>query len=404
MRALYAFRPWDPTTYPTGIETRAPSTLASWLRFFPDAKSKDRDPEDWIENACILEAAEKAGLPLMLLESKGDMIYVSGGGWMAPDRRPGSPIGAMLGTWSNSDLMRGLPIDVDVVGSDQRAVRAAGDYATSATFLRHAGRPMAVAGGDVEGEGGLEAALRQVVDACGSGDVFIKTIKKDWSGRFSVDPASDRDLWQQLVDADLKVERESDGMKGYGLGWIPVQREGASSVLLIQGRIRPTYEYRIVVIDGRPVTGSGCIEAFTPAENTAVFDPQMEEIRSDHEVVIRPDLVERYLAFAEVFCHEFALERGEGLDYSLDVCIDAATGKVVPIELNPPLNLGAYARSTDAWLAAIVERTERAARHGEAFRLLQEKSADYETNEPIDLSRLPPITGANAPDADWPEA
>lgn len=358
-KALYAFRPWDPTTYPAGIEDRAATTLASWLRFFPDAKPSRRDPEDWIENAVILEAAEKAGLSVVLLPSQGDMIYVSGGGWMSAPARPGSPLGAMLGTWSKNDFMRGLPVDIDVVGSDTRAVRAAGDYGSSETFLRHAGRPMAVAGGDVEGEGGLEAALRSVVDATGNGDIFIKTVQKGWAAKFAVDPASPKSLWRQLTDEDDR--REEEGLDGCGLTWIPVQHEGSKNILLVQGRIAPTFEYRIVVIDGRPVTASGCVEAFTPAENTAVFDPQMEEIRSDGDVVVRPDLVERYLAFADTFCAEFAAERGEGLDYSLDVCIDANTGAVVPIELNPPLNLGAYARSTDAWLAAVVARTERVA-------------------------------------------
>ena len=357
MQAIYAFRPQDPTTYPAGIETRAPATLASWLRLFPDAKPTRRDPEDWIENAVILESAEKAGLDLTILESKGDQIHVSGGGWTVPGAKPGSPVAAMLGTWSKSDLVRGLPIDVDVVGSDTRAVRAAGDYAGSDTFLRHAGRPVIVASGDVHGEDGIEAALRRVVDATGEGDIFIKTVQKEWAGKFSVSPSSDIGLWEQLCRAD---EDEGD-MDGYGLSWIPVQHEGRKNMLVVQGRIVPTFEYRIVVIDGRPVTAAGCIEAFTPAENTAVFDPQMEEVRSDGDIVVRPDLVERYLAFAETFCAEFAAERGEGLDYSLDVCIDAMTGNVVPIELNPPLNLGAYARSTEAWLSAIVARTERVA-------------------------------------------
>ena len=360
MKGIYAFRPQTPETYPADIAARAPSTLAAWLRRFPDSVPERQDEEDWIENAVILESAERLGVELVLLPGQGDVVSISGSGWYGAPAQPGAPIGAMLGTWSNSDLLRGLPVAIDVVGSDARAVRAAGTYGTSETFLRHCGRPVLVTGGDVEGEGGIEAALRSVVDATGSGDLFIKTVKKDWSGRFQVDPAKPG-LWRQLVDADMAIENETDGEEGFGLGWIPVQREGASEVLLVQGRIAPTYEYRIVVIDGRPVTASGCIEAFTPAENTAVFDPQMERVRSDGDVVVRTDLVERYLEFAEIFCAEFAAERGEGLDYSLDVCIDADTGKVVPIELNPPLNLGAYARSTDAWLAAIVERTERLA-------------------------------------------
>ena len=362
MRGIYAYRPWDPTTHPAGIEDRAPAELAAWLRLFPDSQPKRRDEEDWIESATIALAAERLGVTPTILESRGDMMFVSASGWQTPKAKPGAPAGAMLGTWAKSDFMLGLPVDMDPVGSDDRSVRAAGDYGSSATFRRHAGRPMALATGDVEGPRGLEAALRTVVDQAGTGETFIKTVQKDWSGRFEVDPASPRGLWNQLVDADMALERDDDP-HAYGLCWIPVNHEGRNTdVLLVQGRIEPTYEYRIVVIDGRPVTASGCIEAFTPAENLgSAFDPQMERVRSDGEVEVRADLVERYLAFAEVFAAEFAAERGEGLDYGLDVCIDARTGEVVPIELNPCLNLGAYARSTEAWMAAVVERTERVA-------------------------------------------
>lgn len=359
MNAIYAYRPWDPKSHPAGIETRAADILATWLKHFPESQPTKRDPEDWIESATILHAADALGLDLEILESKGDMIFISGGGWMTPRAKPGAPVGAMLGQWAKSDFMLGLPIDMDPVGSDDRSVRAAGDYGSSETFLRHAGRPMALAHGNEEGEGGLEAALRHVVDATGSGDIFVKTVQKDWAGRFTVDPRSSKGLWDQISSADMALEDEGGG---YGLCWLPVRHEGSQTpVLLVQGMIRPTYEYRIVVIDGKPVTASGCIEAFTPAENEAVFDPQMEKIRSDGEVVSRADLVKRYLAFADTFCAEFAAERGEGLDYSLDVCIDADTSDIVPIELNPALNLGAYARSTEAWLSAVVARTERIA-------------------------------------------
>lgn len=361
MHAIYAYRPWDPTTYPAGIEARAPDILAAWLRRFPDAVPTHRDPEDWIESATILHSADAMGLPLTLLESQGDGMLVSGSGWMHPVARPGAPLGAMLGQWAKSDFMRGLPIDMDPVGSTGRSTRIAEGYASSDTFRRHAGRPIALARGDRDGEGGLEEALRAVVGASGAREVFIKTVQKGWSRRLAVDPSSPKGLWDQISDADMALERDYDD-RALGLGWIPVRHEGSTvPILLIQGVIRPTFEYRIVVIDGRPVTASGCIEAFTPAENTAVFDPQMEEVRSNGDVVVRPDLVERYLAFAETFCAEFAAEHGDGLDYGLDVCIDAATGTVVPIELNGCLNLGAYARSTDAWLSAIVERAERLA-------------------------------------------
>jgi len=369
MRAIYAYRPYPTHKHPAGIEARAPELLDTWLRRFPDSRpfplpteeTEGSDPEDWIENATILHAAETLGVDLTLLPV-GGRVHVSGSGWMVPASRPDAPVGAMFGHWTNDDFMKTVPLEMDVVGSDARSVRAASGYATSETFLHHAGRPMALANGDVEGERGIEAALRKVVDDSGSGDLFIKTVDKSWSGTFQVDPTLSEGLWWQIESADTRLMNETDCQQGYDLAFIPITHEGSrNDILLVQGRIAPTFEYRILVIDGNPVTASGCIEAFTPAENTAVFDPQMEEIRSDGAVVARPDLVERYLAFAVTFCAEFAAERGEGLDYSLDVCIDANTGAIVPIELNPPLNLGAYARNTEAWMKAVVDRTERVA-------------------------------------------
>ena len=359
MKALYAFRPWDETTYPRNIALRAPAILATWLKHFPESQPSNRDEEDWIENAILLHEAEAAGLDLIMVPSKGDRIMVSGAGWLAPQAKPNAPIGAMLGVWSMNDFVNGLPIDMNPVGSCSAAVRAAGDYATSATFQRFAGRPTALANGDVEGPKGIEAALRQVVDDSNSGELFIKTVQKAWAAPFTVDPNSDRGLWAQLCTKDLAAEEQGEG---YGLSYIPVQYEGSTnSVLLIQGRIKPTYEYRVFVVDGQPVTGAGCIEAFTPAENKELFDPQMERIRNKSAVEDQADLRNRYLRFARQFITQFAIERGDGLDYSLDLCVDEATGEICVLELNPPLNLGRYASDVGAWLTAVVDRTERLA-------------------------------------------
>lgn len=356
MKGIYAYRPLDPTGHPAGIADRAPDVLATWLTRFPESQPRDRDEEDWIENAILLHEADRIDLKLEILPP-ADAIHISGGGWSCPVAQPGSPVGAMIGYWANHDFTHGLPVDMDPVGSDENAVRIAGGYATSPVFLRHAGRTVTTATGDVEGEDGIEAALRRVVDATSNGGLFIKTVQKGWSGAFQVDPRSGTSLWRQLCDAD-----DADEERGYGLSWIPVQHEGSTTpILLVQGRIRPTYEYRMFVVDGRPVTGAGCIEAFTPAENDEVFDPQVERIRSDGVVITDHGLRDRYLAFAEAFAHEFGDEHGQGLDYSLDLCVDAATNEIRVIEINPPLNLGRYASDVGAWLRAVVDRTERVA-------------------------------------------
>lgn len=352
MKGVYLYRPLGSESYPKGIEGRAPKVLATWLRYFPQSTPIDRDEEDWIENAILLHEADAAGLEVEILKNEG-RVHVVSSGWMSPPARPGARKGMMLGAWTTRDLLEGPSDKVDIVGTTQQAVKAAGDYAASKTYLRHAGRAIALAKAD---EDSIEEALQQVVRETGSGDIFIKTVQKEWAASFSVDP--DRGgLWDQLCDQDRAIEEG-----GYGLDWIPVQHEGSSSnILMVQGKIVPTFEYRMFIVDGAPVTGAGCIEAFTPAENLEIFDAQMEEKRNSGLVVTRDDIRDRYHQFAAIFCKEFAEEHGEGLDFSLDLCIDAQTGEIKVIELNPPINLGRYASDVGAWLAAAVARTERLA-------------------------------------------
>lgn len=350
---IYAYRPIDKTRYPINIGVRAPETLKTWLKYFPEAQPVECDEEDWIENASILESADKAGIPLTILDRKKSNLFISGDSWNVPSADENAPDTVMLGTWTNRDRIEGLPFSANIIGSDARSVKAAGNYAQSKTFRKYAGRPIVVTSGDIDTDDGIEAGLRTVTRKTGTGKVFLKTVFKAWATTFDIDLQAES-YWRDICRKD-----EERGGDQYGLAWFPVENEGFKNRLIIQGQIAPRFEYRMVVIDGRIVTGSGCIEAYTPAENTAIFDPQMEEVRSDGNVVIRKDIVERYLQFAKKFVAEFAEENGEGLDYSLDLCIDENTGNVVPVELNPPFNLGAYARNNDAWLGAIIERAKR---------------------------------------------
>lgn len=352
---VYGYRPLDRGTYPLDAAERAPTYLKTWLDAFPTAVPARRDFEDWAENAAILDSARKLAVDVTVLPEGDGGVLVSGAGWLTPKAQPGAPLGAMLGFWSNRDFITGLPIALDPIGTDERAVRTAGNYARSATFLRHAGRALALTGGDVEGEAGIEAGLRATVNACGHGQLFLKTVVKGFARRFDVDPS--KALWPQLCAQD-----DADECSGVGLSWIPVQHEGAQAdVLLVQEAFEPRYEYRVFIVDGKPVTSAGCIEAFTPLQNAETFDCQMEEVRSNGVVVTEPALRDRYIAFAETFCREFAAEHGEGLDYSLDLAVDGRDGAIVCQELNPPLNLGRYASSLDAWLSAIVKRTNEVA-------------------------------------------
>src|SRR3546814_8877218 len=113
----------------------------------------------------------------------------------------------------------------------------------------------------------------------------------------------------------------------------------------------------MIVVGDRPVTGAGCIEAFAPLDNIGdPFDDRMETIRNRSEAIADPDTAQRYRDFATAYAKDWAAEHGDHMMYSLDLAVDARTGEVVAIEMNPMLNLGLYATSADAIVAAVQSR------------------------------------------------
>jgi hypothetical protein len=350
---IYLYRPLKPESFPENIEQRAPEILASWRAQFPDSVPAARDEEDWIENAVILHEAAKAGIEIQIIQNTRHVhISSMGGGWMTPKENPDAPNGVMLGMWMNEDFLMGLPVKINSIGSDKRSVEAAGKYYLSDTFLKYAGRKIEVSAGNDEN---LESAIRSVIKP-GDTKVFMKTIAKGWARVFEF-KADSANIWKAIVKKD--TELGDNGEDSYGLSWIPVEyEENERAAFMLQEAMSPTFEYRMFIVNGVPVTGAGCVEKFTPAENIEVFDAQMEEFRSKSDVVVNTALRDAYLEYAKAFCADFAAEHGEGLDYSLDLCVNADTGKITVVELNPPLNLGRYASDVGSWLAAHIERAE----------------------------------------------
>lgn len=241
----------------------------------------------------------------------------------------------MCGIWKNADFIHGLPGGFDPVGSDEISTRAALQYHASHTFRAHAGRRIVAAGAEEIGK-----CVKQLCDDLGHGRIFIKSIEKGFAIKLNLD--LERPLWAQIVDQEPDLE------------WLPVQYEGVTKPLvLIQEQISCQFEYRMMIVQGQPVTGAGCIESMTPLDNEDLFDPKVEEVRNSGIVVRRPGLINRYLDFAKHYAAEHAAEHGALLDYSLDLCLDAQDDIVV-IEINPPLNLGLYASNAQAKVAAMI--------------------------------------------------
>ncbi|MCK5284197.1 MAG: ATP-grasp domain-containing protein [Alphaproteobacteria bacterium] len=127
------------------------------------------------------------------------------------------------------------------------------------------------------------------------------------------------------------------------------------SCILIQEHIPMYNEYRVFIVDGKPVTGAGCIKALTPKNNQDnIFDPAIERIRGKEKALNKPDLVKRYIEFATIVSKEFKAENPLCLHYTLDLATNDKD-EIIVIELNSLYNMGLYACQYERLFEAILE-------------------------------------------------
>lgn len=329
---IHLFRPWDRNTVPAGSENYAPEMHAAWMRAFPNAKPENRDKEDWVENACFLEAFERLGVDYQIVDPAPGGSVSS----MADFALDGKGPAAFFHTGiSSRDQITKHDFSFPFQG--RKLIDLATGYAGSKTFRDAAGRRLIVCKLDRDE---IDEAIQTIAPE--GGQVFVKTIRKQNAMAITYNPASEKSPSSQLYS---QIE---------DIMWDTVRFEGSERpYLVVQDVIRPAYEYRMFMVDGKPVTGAGCIEEFTPLDNWETFDPKMARIRNQSGVESCQNLLDDYLEFARNFGAKFAAENGDKLVYSLDLCVDLETGKIVPIEINPPANLGRYASNTHAWVIAI---------------------------------------------------
>lgn len=330
---LLLHRIQNDTRHPASAASRCPELLASWLRHAPGSKpDPEADFEDWAEPAHILMAMERHG-PVTIVPSHVG-IHMDGDCTPLVKSNPGAPEAVMWGRFQAADS-DGLPIPADLLWNGARQVRAVQDYASSPVFLRHAGRDFHICDMTTESIGRAMAALRTAGHPRG----FFKTRDKGETTVFDV-PA----------EGDDKVMRAIPLNDPYAF----VMREGDQACVYVQQAIRPTREYRIFVVGDRIVTGAGCIVSHTPCDNEGdAFDERMEPIRYTGEIVRDRRTVARYRAFAHAYAMAWAAEHGHDMGYALDLCIDADTGRVQIVEMNPLANVGLYAIRPDLLVDAM---------------------------------------------------
>lgn len=331
-------------SYPTHTDPRLQPLIAAWRTVFPDAQPVEGlDFEDWTENATRLAAAlNQAPDRLAVLDDDCVARYLNG-----------TPVvdGAtilFLGTWHRQDEIRangGVFARYRYPEAFRAEISLAERYAESATFLRHAGRSIDLCGYREEPEDRVALDFFECLvarGAAGTRNVFIKVnLPKYGITRLELPESGDDDSMRKFIID----EHES-------LAWTMIHLAGQDRMLQVQDDIPMGFEYRVLVVNHQPAAGAGCVEAFTPLDNEATWDPKVEQRRNDKQVVHRTDLAERYRVFAQQFAAEYAAERPESGNYTLDLAI--SNDRIVVIELNPPQNYGLYAMDYPAVLRALL--------------------------------------------------
>lgn len=207
----------------------------------------------------------------------------------------------------------------------------ADNYAILSSFQRNAGRYVEVGGFCSEDESDFERIFERMY----SRGIRAALLKR----RHHKYPLMDVDLdeWKSSGSVLSAIE-DSDA------SWSLINDEGRRGAYLVQERVPMRYEYRAFIVGGHPVTGAGCVEEFTPLNNSGeAFDDTVREYRQQHTAPERlPEVRDALLAFTTRVAAEIALEAPQIDGYTLDTALDQH-GNPLVVELNGHTNAGFYA-------------------------------------------------------------
>ncbi|WIE81341.1 ATP-grasp domain-containing protein [Curtobacterium sp. MCSS17_016] len=315
-------------------EERQANLRRTWSEHIGPVTVGDDDFEEFYEEAARLDAAVYAFLPrrVWMAEYADGTARNLGTGEVVPlsqvqhlRRYGGQPA-----SWTT-----GVP-PVTSEGDIER-------YHEFAAFTENAGRPVLLAGHDIDGRGlELLDAIRQVA-AAGYDKVVVKVTKAK-HGLTTLD-VSDGLLDDQALTRKLYDE----------LDWVLMSHGGRVNAFLVQGFVSMRFEYRFFIVDGLPVTGAGCIVAHTPANHRwEAFDTRVQEYRFDPtSPVIEDDaLVRRLTSFAVKVANQWKRERPDLGTAVIDVALDEQDEPLV-VEFNGILNAGLYASDPRAVTVAL---------------------------------------------------
>lgn len=208
-------------------------------------------------------------------------------------------------------------------------------------LLARAGRRVALCGFNLEDEAAIELGdLRASWAADGIRRAFVKASRTKYLA-FPVD------LPEVFRKEDAVFE-----VLDYGAMSLEGQRES----LIAHEFVAMEYEDRVFVVGQRVVTAAGCVEEFTPADNSSRFDSQLRRNRQAKAPVEGATHDRRTLTgFDRNAVKALALEVPAQEDYVIDVALDA-DGQPLIVELNSLLNSGLYASQPDLVTEALAAR------------------------------------------------
>lgn len=315
--------PGIPADWSSTKRQLAEAILADVRAAFPNMLGEvvpGADIEDFWEDACRVSAAWKA----------------SSGQLAAKQTLPGDP------SWTRDEMRRRL----GPVPRHEEGGAHARDLELAHPLVRsYGGRAMLL--GMVGGDDSATDIVQWLADRHRHAGVKHGIVK-----------AAERKngIWSIELDSDPEIVRQRlfDAMD-----WTYVRLEGAVDALLAQDQLPLEYEYRLFIVDGRVVSGAGCVEEFTPLDRTpGPFDSRMRRHRGHFQegpsaVEDRPDLTGRLVRFGR----QVAAEHGGTV--VIDVAFNAATDQPVVIELNGISNSGLYASSPWAVTQALITARDR---------------------------------------------
>ena len=208
------------------------------------------------------------------------------------------------------------------------------DYCVLETFKKNSGRITGVGGfNDLPDDSSSMANTLTLIKESGATQALLKR-------RHAKLPLLSANLEDWNVGDSVISTLDPDS------GWGLINDEGVKDTYLVQEVIPMRYEYRMFVINGKIVTGAGCVEELTPLDNEGeAFDSRMREERSyecPSPVENRPDLLSRFLEFAEQVVAEMTMERPKFDRYVLDVALGKNDEPVI-VEFNSESNSGFFA-------------------------------------------------------------